>query len=384
MSVSAPDAVPDFRVLGPLRVVRGEHEIDLRGDKPRTVLALLLLRRRRLVPGNVFADEIWGRDLAVVQANLQVLVSQLRRALAAADAGPGADQRFIRTTPGGYVIVVDDENYDLARFQQLRDKGNAARAAGDAAAAARNYAAAIAQWSGERALEDLAGAPFADAFAQAMEQELLGVLDARVAADLACGRHGEVLGELSVLARRYPLNHAFCGHLLLALARSGRSADAAREYHEFRARYEQELDAPPPHALRQIWGAVARGEDHLGGYGPAAPAAGVQRTLVDDGPRRPTRRARVRHRRPPRGDRTGHDRPGRLRRPAAGPEGQQSSRGHLADPGRIRHHRPAVDQRHVRQRHPGRPPPPAGSPRPRPARRHRTRVQNGPSVRFVR
>ncbi len=272
----------DFRVLGPVQAIRDGVEVDLRGDKPRAVLALLLLRRHRLVPPTVFAEEIWSRDLGEVQANLQVLVSQLRRALGPLEApARGADQRHIRTVPGGYSIVVTDECYDLARFHRLRAEALQSRAAGDPAAAAGRYAAALAQWSGARALEDLAGLPFADAFAQTAEQELLGVLEARVAADLACGRHLEVLGELSDLTRRYPLNDVLCSHLLVALTRSGRAADAAESYHRFRARYQQELDAPVPEPLRRVWGAVARGVEVPDTYGPAAWTT-AERTVVDE------------------------------------------------------------------------------------------------------
>ena len=271
---------PDFRVLGPLRVLRGDAEAELRGDKPRAVLALLLLRRNRLVPAAVFADEIWRRDLGEVQANLQVLVSQLRRALRPADAdGRGADQRYIRTANTGYSITVPDASFDLARFHALRVRAGEARAAGDAFAAARLCAAALAEWKGERALEDLAGLPFADAFALTAQQEWLGVVESRLAADLACARHQEVLGELLGLTRRYPLHHALCGHLLVALTRCGRDADAAREYHEFRARYERELGSGVPEPLRRVWSAVALGTEVPSTFG--APT-GAGRTLVDD------------------------------------------------------------------------------------------------------
>ena len=52
----------DFRVLGPLRVFHAGRELELHGDKPRAVLALLLTRRNRLVPTPAFAEEVWGKD----------------------------------------------------------------------------------------------------------------------------------------------------------------------------------------------------------------------------------------------------------------------------------------------------------------------------------
>src|SRR5262249_46675378 len=51
----------DFRVLGPLRVLRAGADLPLGGEKPRTVLALMLMRRNRTVPVSTFAEEVWGR-----------------------------------------------------------------------------------------------------------------------------------------------------------------------------------------------------------------------------------------------------------------------------------------------------------------------------------
>ncbi len=274
----------DFRVLGPLRVVRDAAEVDLRGDKPRAVLALLLMRRNRLVPAAVFADEIWGRGVSDVQANLQVVISNVRRALAspATATAAGDGRRYIRTAPAGYSISLADERYDLERFRRLRAEGNEGRAARRPADAARAYARALAEWSGERGLEDLSGLAFADAFAQIMEQELLSVLQARIEADLACQRHQDLLGELHVLTRRYPLNDILRGQLIVALTRSGRSVDAAEEYHLFREQYQREMDSNVPEALRRIWGSLSRNEPVRDHYA-TPPSPGLdEHTLVDD------------------------------------------------------------------------------------------------------
>jgi DNA-binding SARP family transcriptional activator len=277
----------DFRVLGPLRVVGDGAEVRLRGDKPRAVLALLLMRRNRLVPTAVFADEVWGSDARGVQANLQVVISNIRRALGApAEPMANAGHRYIRTAAAGYSIALADEQYDLERFRRLRTAGNDARTARNAPAAARAYAGALAQWSGERGLEDLGGLPFADAFAQAMDPELLSVLQARIDADLACGRHQELLGELHALVRRHQLNDILCGQLIVALTRSGRSADAAEEYHRFREQYRHEMDANVPVALRGIWGRVSRHEPVPDPYTASVSSTTAERTLVDGAPGR--------------------------------------------------------------------------------------------------
>ena len=48
----------DFRVLGPLRVLSAGADLALGGEKPRAVLALMLLRRNRTVPVSTFAEEV--------------------------------------------------------------------------------------------------------------------------------------------------------------------------------------------------------------------------------------------------------------------------------------------------------------------------------------
>ena len=192
-----------FHVLGPLRVTRAGTEVDLRGDKPRAVLALLLTRRDRVVPATALADEIWGEDVDGAHANLQVLISNLRRVL--------EGQRYIRTAPRGYLASVPDDDFDLARFRARSVEGGAARAARRAPEAAQAYGAALGEWSGARALEGLGSLAFADAFAESLHQEVLSALQARVEADLACGRQLQVLGELHELTLRFPLSDVFCG-----------------------------------------------------------------------------------------------------------------------------------------------------------------------------
>ena len=284
--VGGPVEPLDFRVLGPLQVLRDGVDVGLRGDKPRAVLALLLMRRNRLVPAAVFAEEVWGRGVTEVQANLQVVISNVRRTLGPppADATVAFDvRRYIRTAPAGYSMSLADGQYDLERFRQLRARGNEARSARRPVDAARAYESALAQWSGDRGLEDLGGLAFADAFAQTVEQERLSVLQARIDADLACQRHQDLLGELHTLARRYPLNDILRGQLIVALTRSGRSVDAAAEYHLFREQYEREMDSSVPESLRRIWGSVSRHEQVPDPYGSSPWSTEDGRTVVDDG-----------------------------------------------------------------------------------------------------
>jgi DNA-binding SARP family transcriptional activator len=271
----------EFRVLGPLRVLNSGVEVPVGGEKPRAVLALLLTRRNRLVSTDTFAAEIWSNGAGQTIANLQVVIGKLRKALAVRDDHAGG-QRYVTTSGPGYMIKVEDQRMDLARFQHHRNQGDAARAAKRPADAATAYRLALAEWSGSRALEDLAGLRFADTFAEATDHELIAVRQQRIEAELALGRHAELVGELLTLTREHPFNDILCGQLVTALSGTGRSDQAAEQYHQFRERYQTELGSGIPETLRMIWAAVSRHSEPPDHYaGTTAPGA-IDRTLTDE------------------------------------------------------------------------------------------------------
>ena len=77
----------DFAILGPLRVVGPEGEIELRAPKHRALLATLLLGYREgAVSATRLIDVLWDETPpATATKALQVHVSQLRRLLGAAE-----------------------------------------------------------------------------------------------------------------------------------------------------------------------------------------------------------------------------------------------------------------------------------------------------------
>ena len=60
-------------------------------------------------------------------------------------------------------------------------------------------------------LEDLVDAPFAHAEIGWLEELRLEALEQRLEADLAGGRHAEVVGELQSLVARHPLREVLWG-----------------------------------------------------------------------------------------------------------------------------------------------------------------------------
>jgi DNA-binding SARP family transcriptional activator len=146
-----------------------------------------------------------------------VHVSRLRKTL--------GDAEVLSTTGGGYRLHVGESELDADRFERLVAQGHEQMEAGDAAQAAEVLREALALWRGP-ALVDVAAAPFAGAEIARLEEQRLAALEKRVEADLAAGRHAEVVGELQQLAAADPLRERLHALLMLALYRSGRQADA--------------------------------------------------------------------------------------------------------------------------------------------------------------
>src|SRR5215207_6560193 len=115
----------EIRVLGPVEAVVDGRVRTLPGGGERELLALLALSAGRVDPVPTLVDGLWGEALPVNPGNaLQVRVSKLRRALAAA----GAPSELVGTRPPGYLLHIPRDRVDALRFT---DQVAAARAAAD-------------------------------------------------------------------------------------------------------------------------------------------------------------------------------------------------------------------------------------------------------------
>ena len=225
-----------FGLLGPLEVRTDEKVIRLGGAKQRALLVILLLHANEVVPSERLIDELWGeRPPPTVTKILQNAVSHLRRAL--------GDGRLL-TRGHGYELRVAPEELDLRQFQRLAEEG---RAASDGA----KLREALALWRGP-ALVDLRNETFAQHASLDLEEERLGVLEDRIAADLAEGGGAELVPELERLVREHPLRERPHGQLMLALYRAGRQADALEAYQRARRTLMQELGLEPSPRLQEL------------------------------------------------------------------------------------------------------------------------------------
>jgi DNA-binding SARP family transcriptional activator/pimeloyl-ACP methyl ester carboxylesterase len=247
-----------FHVLGPLEATYRGQSLVVGGARTRAVLALLLVNANRVVSADHLADELWPKlapDRAA--ANLQVRLSELRKALRSL----GESDRLQTRSPG-YVLRIESDELDVLRFEQLVANGRNALARGDAHTAVRLFDEGLALWRGP-ALADLDDLQFAALEQARLEEERLGILESRVEAQLACGRHREMIAELETLTTNHPLRERFWYQRLLALYRSGRQADALRAYRELRATLVEQLGIEPGPELRELEAQILRQESTL-------------------------------------------------------------------------------------------------------------------------
>ncbi len=249
----------EFRILGPLQVVddRGS-EVRLGGAKHRALLAILLLSPGRVVSADRLIDEMWGdRGKGNLLANLQVNVSTLRRALAEV-----TDRPLILGRSPGYLLDIAPDDVDAGRFDALVQQGRSALTGHRFSEAAALLADALALWRGP-ALADLADQEFAERHVAVLQDSRMTAIEDRVTADLACGRDGELVAELEILVSEHPLRERLWAHLMVALYRSGRQAEALRAYARARHTLVEEYGIDPGPALRSLEALLLRQDPQL-------------------------------------------------------------------------------------------------------------------------
>ncbi len=233
----------EVRVLGQFEVVVDGAPIELSAQRPRAALAALVLRAGRPTSVDALTEAVWnGNAPASAASVLRLYITQIRRALP-----PG---RLV-TSPPGYRLELEEGELDAARFELLLADGRQALSENNARLARVLFARACDLWRGD-ALADLTSSAFARDEASRLDDLRLACIEGRVDADLRLGRHDQVLTELEQLVREHPLRERLRGHLMTALYRSGRQADALACYREGRTLLVDELGLEPSAELREL------------------------------------------------------------------------------------------------------------------------------------
>jgi DNA-binding SARP family transcriptional activator len=259
----------EFLILGPLEVRKDGRPVALRAPKQRALLAALLVRANTVVSTEQLIDDLWGDEPPATATNvLQGYVAGLRQILGQA---PG-DRPYLITRAPGYLLQVQPEESDLHRFERLVEQGRQARAAGAPSQAAHDLRQALSLWRGP-ILGDRAMHRLRLTTAPRLEERRLAVLEERLEADLALGRHADLIGELKALIVASPLRERLRAQLMLALYRSGRQSEALEVYRDARRELAKEVGIEPGRELERLQRAILTGDASL--------------DLVTDAPARP-------------------------------------------------------------------------------------------------
>ncbi|WP_086665157.1 AfsR/SARP family transcriptional regulator [Lentzea kentuckyensis] len=230
----------ELRVLGDVSAWIGDRRIEVGHARQRCVFAVLAVEANQVVTVDQLLERVWEQHLPYRSRQVvRTYLSRLRLLLS--PEGIAIERR-----PSGYVLLAGTDVVDLHRFRHLIA---AARAAGDDQALDL-FDQALALWRGE---------PFAGLRTEwlatvrtGLEGERTAALLDRLDVALRCGRHAEVLPQLCALADNDVLDERVAGQLMLALHRSGHTADALARYRRLRERLVEELGSEPGSALQDL------------------------------------------------------------------------------------------------------------------------------------
>jgi hypothetical protein len=190
-------------------------------------------------------------------------------------------QRLI-TREAGYLLRVGRDELDSDKFEDLLRRARLALDAGAAPEAARMLRTALELWRGP-AFGDFTDEPFVQSEAARLEELRLVAAETRITADLAVGRHVELIGELEALTRDYPLREGLRAQLMTALYRSGRQADALRVYRDVRELLIDQLGVEPSSDLQRLERAILRQDADLAWVGPHSTPASLDAPSAVEG-----------------------------------------------------------------------------------------------------
>jgi DNA-binding SARP family transcriptional activator len=242
-----------FRVLGTLEAFDGTDWRTIPAAKRRALLAVLLADPGSVVSLEQAIAEVWGESPPRTAANqVYGYVGRLRRLL-------GDDEGVLLVTHSpGYRLAVAEDDVDAGRFAALASAGQQASRSGRPEEAARLLTEALGMWRGP-AFADVTSVSAVRTAAEHLDELRLGAMEARIEADLACGRSGTLVAELQALTRDHPMREGLWRLRMLALYRCGRQADALAAYRSVRELLDEELCIEPCAELQELHGAILRG-----------------------------------------------------------------------------------------------------------------------------
>jgi DNA-binding SARP family transcriptional activator/predicted ATPase len=257
----------DFHILGPLEVIDDGHALALGAAKQRAVLAVLLLHPNQVVAVSRLVDELWGEAPPTTAAKVvQGYVSRLRKILSA---------DTIVTSGSGYLVRVEPDRLDAHRFERLVLEGRTFLL-NDPVRAVQRFQRALALWRG-LPFEGLDLLSLARSETLRLVEEQLTAIEQRIEAELVLSRHADLIQLIPGLIAQNPYRERLRAHLMLALYRSGRQAEALTVYRDTRQVLISELGIEPSRELQLLQERILSHDPNLDAPRPSevAPPAAI-------------------------------------------------------------------------------------------------------------
>lgn len=241
----------ELRILGPVEVRHDGTPVQVRGEKPRELLALLAIRPNRPVTAEHLVDELWqGNPPPSAATALRVHIQRLRLVLEL-DRNPNAPSGRLPAGPHGYVLRVEPDELDAQRFERLVVLAREAVVAGDPACAVPQLTQALDLWRGP-ALTDVRDVAAARAEIARLDDLRAVAIEELADARLALGEHTLAVDLVRAALDQFPLRERLTASLILGLYRGGRQAEALRAYAELALRLDEDLGVAPSPELRRL------------------------------------------------------------------------------------------------------------------------------------
>jgi DNA-binding SARP family transcriptional activator len=244
-------------ILGPLEVLFAERQVELGGQRQQIILATLALEANRVIRVTRLMEALYGEDLpSTSRVQVQICISALRR-LFAAHGHPDA----IVTRTQGYSLQIPEDSLDLHRYEEALTQARQLREFRRLDESVGQYRQALALWRGP-ALDGIESRVVQGAAERLFERRLTTTEEC-IELELKLGRHREVIDELNSLVAENPLRARLREHLMLALYRSGRQAEALDTYRAARRLFIDELGLEPGDELRRLEHAILTSDPKL-------------------------------------------------------------------------------------------------------------------------
>lgn len=236
------------QILGPVKVQHGLQTLTPTPRLARVLLGVLALRANRTLSVDWIRDALWADQAPrSATANLRGYLAELRRLLRPAlPAGVS-----IETSAAGYCLRAVADTVDVLLFESLAAEGRRLLTEGRHQLAAERLTRAVGLWRGP-VLDGSAVPELIQPEVRVLEVKRLDAVEDSVEAQLALGRHRELVPELTMFLAQWPLRERLSGQLMLALCRSGRQIEALAVYRSLCARLDDELGIAPNAELQAL------------------------------------------------------------------------------------------------------------------------------------